>query len=335
MKISVILPTYRKNSKEELDNLHNYFNYLPYKNTLGEEFKTLYYLHTKYEELEQCFHILEPTIDCLISQIFNKDDYEILICHKYPDDINDLLRYYKDERFPKIKVINEKSSIWHELGDYPTVNNNRNSGILEAQGELLFFLDDMCIFNENLLQKIWDNYKDGYYTTCKVFKRIQIKDDKIVGTEKFKGLYEGIQIPNAATWTYGMSVSMKECLKINAFDEIYDGSFGGTDMDFGRRLFLVSNYKRKLGQTIYEFSHYHQQIKNKRIRNDEIFRKICGQAPIPLHIRANSWKPTIAQINKYKRWHLKNIDELDVNWNKFMDVPLYDLEEMRNEIAMS
>lgn len=329
MKISVILPTFRRNTKEELSTLWDFFGYFPDKNPLGKEFKELYYDYVYYEELEKCNHILEPTLNSLISQKF--DDFEIILCHKYPEDITELIRYYKDTRFPPIKIIKEKDSIWHKLGNYPTVNNIRNSGILNASGELLFFLDDMCIFNQDLLQKIWDNYTNGCYTTCKVFKRITIVDDKIRGTEKFAGAVEGSDIPNYSTWTYGMSVSKEECLAINGFDEIYDGSFGGTDLDFGRRLNLITKYKRKVGPTIYEFSHSHQKIEHKQIRNDEIIRQIFGQSPSPRYVRANSWKPTELQINQYKEWHIKNKGELDENWCKFTDVPLYNLKDLRNE----
>ncbi|MBE3094980.1 MAG: hypothetical protein IMZ52_08095 [Actinobacteria bacterium] len=339
MNISVILPTYRRNCQEELNNLHNYDKYMS-TNQFGEEFKQLYDKYVK-----DAIHILNPTIWCLLYQTFK--DFEIVLCHKYPEDLDNLVRDYiipksKDEinlgsvisykgKIGKVIGIKEKDSIWHKLGDYATVNNNRNTGIINAIGELLFFLDDMTIFNENLLQTVWDNYKDGYYTTCKAIKRIKIIDDKIIGTEKMKG-NEGNDIPNTATWTYGMSVSMKECLKIGGMDEIWDGSFGGTDTDFGRRLAQVSRYKRKLGPTIYEFSHYAEQKKRKKTRDDEIFRQICRQSPVPKHIVANSWKPTDSERLIYKKWHESTIGELDKNWDKFMDVELFDMKKERSKL---
>ena len=319
----MILPTYRKNCQEELDNLHNYSKYVN-DNSFGHEFKRLCDRCIEYG-YRHCVHILEPTLESLLSQTFK--DFEVILCHKYPEDVNDLIKYYKG--YLNVNIIKEKESIWHSLGDYATVNNNRNTGIINATGELLFFLDDMTIFNENLLQKVWDNYKDGFYTTCKAIKRIKIVNDKIIGTEKLKG-NEVDEIPNTATWTYGMSVSMKECLKINGFDSIYDGSFGGTDADFGRRLAQVTRYKRKLGPTIYEFTHYNEQKKRPKIRDDEMLRQICGQSPVPKHIVANSWKPTDSDRLIYKKWHEETIGELDKNWDKFMDVSLYNLKELKN-----
>jgi len=331
-KISVIIPTYRKNCQEELDNLANYEKYMD-TNPFGEEFERLYNSYVK-----NCEHILNPTIYSLLLQNFPLHEFEVIICHKYPEDflqgIYSRLECMNLGIFSTcvdIRTIMEKPSIWHSLGDYATVNSNRNTGILNATGELLFFLDDMIIFNENLLQTVWDNYQNGYYTTCKAIKRIKIVDNKIVGKEKLVG-EEGTEISDMCTWTYGTSVSLKECLKINGMDEIYDGGFGGTDMDFGRRLSQITRFKRVIGPTIYEFTHYAEQRKRKKIRDDEIFRQICGQAPIPKHIRANTWKPTNEQIEQYKKWHLENIGELDENWSRFMDVPLFDMNLERNRL---
>jgi hypothetical protein len=315
MKISVILPTYRKNCQAELDNLHNYEKFID-TNPFGEEFKQLYNNY-----VIECEHILEPTLDSLEYQTFR--DFEVILCHKYPEDSKSVYEIGEN-----VKIVKEKDSIWHSLGDYATVNNIRNTGIIEATGELLFFLDDMTIFNENLLQTVWDNYQQGFYTTCKSIKRIKVIDDKIIGKEKMNG-NEGDEIPNTATWTYGMSVSMKECLKINGFDEIWDGSFGGTDLDFGRRLNQISRYKRKLGPTIYEFTHYNEQKKRPKIRDDEKLREICWQLPIPRHIKANSWKPTKVEMIVYEKWHKENIGELDKNWNRFNEISLYNIKDLK------
>jgi len=308
MKISVILPTYRLNNSNELDNLHNYGNYN--LKDIDTEFARLY---NKY--VIGCNHILEPTIECLHNQSFS--DFEIILCHKHPEDV----QHFKD-----IRIVKEKPSLWHELGDYATVNNIRNTGIIHARGELLFFLDDMTIFNENLLQNVWNNYEVGYYTTCKSIKRIKVENDKIIGNRKINSILGSI-IPNSMSWTYGMSVSLEDTLNINGFDEIYDGSFGGTDMDFGRRLSQVSYHQRKVGSTIYEFTHYSEQKKRKKIRDDEILRRICGQSPNPIHIKANSWKPTKVEYNRYENWHMKNMLNVDSNWDKFMDVSLYNLKD--------
>jgi len=334
VKISVILPTNKKNSQEELDKFHKIESICgKHSNVLNDEFAYLVIAM-----IPESTHTLEPTLDSLYTQTFEPDEFEVLLCHKYPDDVKGIEKRYKDFN---LRIIKEKPSIWHELGDeYRTVNNIRNGGILEAQGELLLFLDDYTIFNHDLLEKAWNAYQNGYYITARGMRRIRynpdakstetptrksIVDKGIYSSYNFNHTKEGDIIPNSATWTYCCSVSLEETLYINAFDEIWDGNFGGTDQDFGRRLARITKYKRKLMGTIYEFAHSSPRHKT---RNDEILRQICGQM-IPKHIRANEWKPTEAEMRRYKKWHESNIGYLDQNWNKFLKVPMCNLEEMK------
>lgn len=321
MKISVILPTYRTNTKEELQNLID-IAHKSISGSFSEEFSNLCEWYMVPSDEDTITHILEPTLMSLMCQKFK--DFEVILCHKHPEDVKELVDRFK--KFIDIKVIKEKDSIWHKLGDYPTVNNIRNTGIMEAKGELLYFLDDMCIFGDTLLEQVWKNYEEGYYTTNKTVKRIKIENDKIVGSPKLKLIDDGLMISNSITWSYGMSVSREECLEINGFDELYDGSFGGTDIDFGRRLKQISTYRRRCGQTIYEFAHYVNKMQNKMVRDDEMFRQIIKQSPIPKNIRANLWKPTKNEIKRYEIWHKKNVGDLNPHWNKFMDVKLYDMK---------
>lgn len=337
-KISVILPTNKLTSKEEEKKIGKIFNKTFKDEIINEEFTSICQALSGENEPS---HILNPTIECLRWQNF--DDFEVLLCHKYPDDVKQIVDWHnvmeKNLGF-NIKLIKEKPSIWHELGAYPTVNNNRNTGLIHAKGELIFFLDDMTIFENDLLQRVWDKYKDGYYVTCRGMRRIREDSsyeppaesergyyytNGVYSSRNFKYVDDCMEITNTATWTYGCSVSLKECLEINGFDEIYDGNFGGTDQDFGRRLNMISKYKRKLVGNIYEFAH---KSPRQVTRNDEVFRQMCGQAPLPRVSRANSWKPNQSQLNRYERWHLTNTN-MDPNWNKFMEVPLYDIEGAR------
>jgi len=335
-KISVILPTNKINTKEELDKFKKIQSITQNNLVINKEFTTLCnnYLNSK-----DAPHILTPTLLSLVNQSFI--DFEVILCHKHPEDIRDDFEWICNHLELNGRLIKEKSSIWHELGDkYRTVNNIRNTGLIHAKGELILFLDDYTVFNKNLLQNAWDAYQDGYYITARGMRRIRY-DPKATPTEKFsrksivdKNIYssynfnnikEGEIIPISATWTYCCSVSLRDCLSVNGFDEIWDGNFGGTDQDFGRRLEKITKYKRKLIGTIYEFSHKSPRMK---VRNDEIFRAIIGQT-IPKYIKANNWKPTKAEIDRYKRWHRKNVGKLDSYWDKFMNVPLYNIGDFR------
>lgn len=336
MKISVILPTNKKNSEEELEKMKKVCSVRDIwsPNPIFNWDFTAPLDDWVYD----AEHILEPTLSCLFGQVFN--DYEVLLCHKYPEDAEELLESYDGY---DIKLIREKPSIWHELGDeYPTVNNNRNTGIIEARGELLLFLDDNTIFGPYLLKRAWEEYKKGYYITARAIRRIRydpeakpsethsrktLVDKDIYGVQNFNNVKSGGIIPKSATWTYCCSVSLEDTLRINGMDEIWDGNFGGTDQDFGRRLSVVSDIKRKLIGNIYEFAH---KSPRQKLRNDEILRQICGQM-IPKHVRANSWKPTEAEMRRYKKWHETHIGYLDPNWDRFLDVNMFNLDDIRNE----
>jgi hypothetical protein len=63
-----------------------------------------------------------------------------------------------------------------------------------------------------------------------------------------------------------------------------------------------------------------------------MLRQICSQSPIPRNIRANTWKPTDSERLIYRNWHESSIGELDKNWDKFMDVKLYDINTKRGEL---
>lgn len=332
-KISVVLPTNKINSQENIDKILNVVKDVHKKTIINKEFTDICRWNITPSNEDTINHILQLPLRCLLYQTF--EDFEVIITHKYPENVEDIVKWYK--QFLDIKLVKEKYSIWHKLGDYPTVNNNRNTGIMEAKGELIVFLDDYTIFNDRILQNIWDNYTNGYYSTSKAYRRIKreecenevlltnrnrIHSNGITAVNNFYGYDIGSEIHKSCTWTYCCSVSKEDCLRINGFDEIYDGNFGGTDQDFGRRLNEVSSYRRKLVGTIYEFSHTSTR---QKIRDDEVFRKVIGQSPIPKHIKANLWKPTRNQLKRYEYWHNKHYN--NKIWNKCMDVPLYNLKD--------
>jgi hypothetical protein len=273
------------------------------------------------------------------------NDYEVLLCHKHPEDLKGAIKCFETRM--NIKVLKEKPSIWHDLGKYPTINNIRNTGLINATGELILFLDDLTLFGPNLLETVWNEYREGYCTTAKAIRRIRYEENAIEGETpsrkniingKIRGVMNFIDIPlgatisTAATWTYCTTATLDECIQVNGMDEIWDGSFGGTDQDFGRRLAKITKYRRKLAGEIYEFS---SAPRGKiKLRDDEMLRAICNQAPNPVHIRANSWKPIDKQLNRYEKYHKNNLGELDKNWNKMLEVPLFDLKTEREKLCV-
>ena len=328
-KISVLLATNRINKnvipymKKASDNLDKIKD-----GTFTEEFKDL----AKYCLLDTG-HFLEPTIISLANQTFK--DFEVVISHRYPKDAEKILSGVPFD----CKLVKEKHSIWHDLGEqYHTVANNKNTSFIHSKGELIYHIDDLTFFNENLLQEAWDLYKQGKYMTGRTVRCItydkNLKDNvNKVGLNKIqitkngwtgqkKSLTLDKFIPMSMFWTCSASVSAKELLEINGYDELYDGSLAGIDMDAGNRLGQISNYDRVASDTyLYEID---DPTPKNMIRDDVMMRQLMRVS----HIRANSWKPKPYQVRRYEMWHKNKIGELDSNWNKFMDVPLYNIKRI-------
>jgi hypothetical protein len=335
--ISIILPTNRLNNKETIDTINSYRTHiLNLKEFPTEEFRDLVDMSTK-----DIQHFIQITLNSLQNQ--TDKDFEVLLCHKYPDDVSNIIKSYDIN----IRLIKEKGSIWHSLGDqYRTVNNIRNTGIMNSKGDLLLFLDDFTFFNNDIISNIKQNFSNGCTTTFRSMRRIRYRtsEDKVESTKNkvrfffgdmtsgfnFLDKSFGDNIPVSCTWTYGCTVSKKDCLDINGFDEIYDGVFGGTDVDFGKRLEKNgSNNLRVLGKNIiYEFHHpTSRKYFNKNGLNTDMFRSITKQYPDPFIVKANTWKPTKSQLSRYEYWYIRKYGKMEDNWNNFMNVPLYNLRE--------
>jgi hypothetical protein len=295
-------------------------------------------------------HFLDITLKSLELQKI-EEDFEIILSHRYPEDVSNIISKYSGLN---IKVIKEKHSLWHDLGDnYKTVNNNRNTGIIESSGDILLFLDDYTFFNSSILENVSKNFKEGYTTTFRGCRRLRFKTDNdvaeivnnrsrfiigdLTGGFNFINNNPDDIIPIQCTWSYGCSISKDDCLSINGFDEIYDGNFGGTDEDFGLRHALYgTKYDRKLGkETIYEFHHpTSRSYYNSKPKNSDMFRIISKQLPKPLNLIANSWKPTKNQVKRYEKWYNSVYGSMDNNWNKFMDIPQINIGKL-NESRIS
>jgi len=309
---------------------------------------------------------IEPTLRSLTEQEY--DDFEVVlvyrgISHKTLELANSYRHYLN------LKIVPEKHSIWHELGDeYCTISNAINTGIIYADGELLISTDDCSIFPPKLVGEMANLYfkkmkysippyiKYSLYNPAKsnLVQEVKISANKLDGYTKMKdkweihewddnaGLLKETTLYNKKpgdifypTYGYCFSVSLEEALYINGFDETYDGAMHGEDGDFGERLSVVSPYKRVVTENkIYFFGHKYSNVKNyKLVRDNRKFKEFIGQRPYPPDkIVANIWRPTQEQLNAYREWHLKMYGQLDPNWDKCKNVPLFRLKSLRKRL---
>jgi len=131
-------------------------------------------------------------------------------------------------------------------------------------------------------------------------------------------------------WGFSSTISKDDFYAVNGQDEIYDGCICGTDMDLGNRINQISKINRIASRNyVYEINDYPYKY---MIRDDVKAREIYGQSPFPKYIKANSWKPSQEQLHRYKQWHESKLGQLDSNWDRFMDVPMLNLKDMRSEL---
>ena len=331
--ISILLPTNRIN-KNILCKITHLYNGL--ETLRNEKIFTKEFIDLSLSRLANTKHYLEPTLRSLEKQKFR--DFELIISHRYPEDVRGIVEGYNI----RLKLVEEKPSVWHKLGNYGTLNNNINTAFIHSSGDLLWRLDDMTYFNNDITREINDLWKRNLYMTSKAIRCIdyfpdlknKIKREQL-GFNKFRIIFKGIsgevknltfsneeypRIPKYMVWGYSSTISRDDFLRVNGQDELYDGAVCGTDMDLGRRIAAISSISRVASKNyIYEVN----DIPYKHnIRDDVIMRKIFKVN----NIKGNAWKPNQEQMKAYEKWHKENIGELDSNWNKFMDVPFIDLE---------
>jgi len=277
----------------------------------------------------------------LAAQTFK--DFELVLVHRKPEVIRNTVAEYTDSL--SIKLVSEKHSIWHDLGEeYCTINNAINTGIIWADGELLISADDCSLWPQNLIEEFWQLWnKQKIYGVPKAIKFTPtnegkptdrwLKRDFIQGILREETLYD---YPPGSIWmtTYGycFSVSLTEALLINGFDESLDGAMHGDDGDFGERLSCISPHKRIVMKTpIYFFGHSYKNVRDYRlIRDNRKFKEFIGQRPYPpQRIIANVWRPTKEMCERYKEWHLRQYGSIDENFDKCCNVPMFSLRALR------
>lgn len=237
-------------------------------------------------------HVLQPTLCSLEKQTFR--DFEVVIVDaRFPEK-----REWIEKRkwsFP-IKYVppHPNHRFWLDKGFWG-VCGMLNTGILHAEGELIVRLDDCSeIPDVNYLQKFWDAYQNGFFALAmhvryhagkparineEYFQKgYEAKYAKLPETENRKALLERLYGKNGIVrdtrwptverhgrmiappeWFYGFSsFSLEAALKVNGFNELFDGVKGQEDQDFGIRL-NMAGYKNifLLDKDLWVIEHEH------------------------------------------------------------------------------
>lgn len=213
-------------------------------------------------------HLFEPTIQSLAKQTFR--DFELVLV----DALHEQRKTHDFSKLPfivKHVPIHPNHRFWLDRKRW-FVCAALNTGIIHAEGELLVRIDDCSEFNEQFLQRFWDGYRSGFFPLAMhtryrngkqayydeeyrkngyEFARERAEDQKVLEQfhERGKPVRDtrwptvearGGRMVGFPQWFYGYSsVSLDAALKLNGFNELFDGLKGQEDQEFGMRLGLA------------------------------------------------------------------------------------------------
>lgn len=200
-------------------------------------------------ELKNNIQLFDIILKSLEKQTFT--DFEFVIVDALYQTRKDFFKQ-KTFSFP-IKHIEDKPNVWNSKGMW-ALCSARNQGILHSDGELIVFIDDIFSFGSDWLELFWKYYhEDGLFAmSLSEFYTHQgtklIRNGKWIRDSRWNFIEhhsEHIQkigtanIHNLGDWFYvygGAAVSMDMLLRVNGFDENFDGTKSLEDCDLGRRL---------------------------------------------------------------------------------------------------
>ena len=171
---------------------------------------------------------LKDTLDCLVTQVFPKDQYEIIVVDNgSTDNTSEIGNKYAGQFDGTIRFILENKV----QGSYAA----RNKGIEAARGELLIFLDANITLDSDYIEKVNNRFSNLNvdYLGCNV--KMIIKRRSISSTYNF---IHGFNIENSIrnenyTPTSNLVIRREVINELGYFDSRLEG---GGDFEFGERV---------------------------------------------------------------------------------------------------
>lgn len=254
------------------------------------------------------YELFTPTIESLKKQTFM--DFELVIVdvlhHERPDRFQN-----KDLPF-KVKhvLFTKEESRWLKYGIYNNVQQ-RNKGIIYSDGELVAFSADCCEFSPEAMERYWYWYKKGLMPQAvfrynKGGKPLRDNQGKLIRDHRWDELDKSPTGKTIFTWTnwfreYG-AAPMDALLKINGFDELFDGNKSLEDIEIGMRLYLIGYTKYVLDQHLYVVENCHYAMP-ERLFGEE--HKLRGGKPKD---------PTHPYLKEYMKAFKDNYSLMMYNW---------------------
>ncbi|APF25697.1 glycosyltransferase like 2 family protein [Clostridium sporogenes] len=235
-------------------------------------------------------NLLKLTLDSIINQTINNDDFEtIIIDDGSTDNSHDLI----DEYSKKINI----KYIYHF---HSGAAKSRNIGILNSEGEICFFVDCGILLSQNALNRViyahkgneniavlgylygFDEYSENTdkilnlnlnwsdVNSCiDIIKEIDLLDPREKMYSEFGENLNNWPAPWTIFWVGYSSISKKNLIEVGMFDESFV-TWGGEDIDLGISLFK-NNIKfvldRKLCGIHYPHEKFKSTLSNKESQN--------------------------------------------------------------------
>ena len=237
-------------------------------------------------------HVLAPTFMSLEVQTFR--DFEMIVVDALHPRKKEWIERH-DWSFPvKYVPVHPNHRFWLDRGRW-NVCGQLNTGILHAEGELLVRIDDCSEFpNVRYLERFWEGYRSGFFPMAmhtryrngkqahynkeyreegynfrreepdrqKILSQVYGEGDPVRDTRWPIVERRGGRMIAPINWYYGYSsVSLEAALRVNGYDEMFDGDKSLEDCDMGSRL-VMAGYKNMfvLDTDLWVIEHEHGPI---------------------------------------------------------------------------
>ena len=276
-------------------------------------------------------HYLVPTMKSLSKQVFK--NFELIVV----DTMYDKRKYdFSELPFPVKHVqVHPNHRFWLNSKRW-AVCGALNTALLHAEGELVVRIDDCSQFDEDYLEKFWEGYQSGlwplamhtryrggkqvYYDdeykqkgyeftrgkahgeptdTEKALDRIFGEGDPVRDTRWSIVESRGGKMIAPVDWMYGYSsFTLEAALRVNGFDELFDGDKSLEDVDFGSRLDMAG-YK---GMFLLDVNHTVIEHEHEPIPEEIIERELkpikCNYAIYLTNRRKGRWRANSDRLNE-------------------------------------
>lgn len=191
-------------------------------------------------------HIFEPTLRSLEKQAFK--DFELIIVDALYPERKEWIERTKWSFPIKYVPVHVNHRFWLDHKRWG-VCGQLNTALLQCQGDLVVRIDDCSEFDADFLQMFWDGYQSGYFPLAmhtrfrdgkqeyynEVPRQDPVRDTRYPIVKSRGGR---MVAPYHAYYGYS-SLSLEAALKVNGFNELFDGDRSQEDQEMGLRLYMA------------------------------------------------------------------------------------------------